>query len=256
MKNLHKVTNNEQTTVWALFGCALVLVVLAFLFGAESGEKSPAEMPDQAVELAQPKTISSIELTRLSQSGADALLGEEATLFDPTPMFLPTEWNSGQNALPANLIRVPGRSFENYPAKLIYREASLALSMPPDRDSPGRAIEVLAMLDLESPLMALGKTEGSLAKLDVRYAQVEIVSAKTGQQVLMTAVRGANVPGEIWQPLEFLLAVDAAGVVGAPAITMRSGSEEVDRFFKDYLAKTMRVGERLAPGAYRILVGP
>lgn len=256
MKALSRVINNEQITVWALFGCVVLLVALAFLFRVQTSEKAPVEVSAQEVRLGQSKSGSSIELTRLSQSGADALLGEEATLFDPTPMFLPTEWNSGQNALPANLIRIPGRSFENYPPKLTYRESSLALSMPSDRESPDQAIEVLAMLDLESPLMALGKTEGSLAKLDVRDAQIEVAIAKTGQRVLMAAVQGAAVSGDVWQPLELLVAVDAAGVVGAPVITQRSGSEQVDRFFKDYLAKTMRVGERLAPGVYRILVGP
>ncbi len=256
MKTFYKVINNEYGTVWAIFGGVSLLVVLGFFFQSEVGKKSSVETPDNVAGLGRSEFGNSIELTRFNQSGADALLGEEASLLDPTPMFLPTEWNSGQNSLPANLIRVPGRSFENYPAKLTYRESSITLSGPSDRDSPDRAVEVLAMLDLESPLMALGKAESRLAKLDARVAQVEVTSAKTGQRVLAKAVQGVAAPVEGWLPMEFLVAIDAAGVVGAPVITLRSGSEQVDRFFQDYLAKTMRVGERLGPGTYRILVGP
>lgn len=232
------------------------MVSLVFLFWSENEDESPVELPNQAVAMGRAEIGSSIELTRLNQSGADVLLSEEATLFDPTPMFLPTEWNSGQNALPDRLIRVSGRSFENYPAKLTYPEARLAMSMPSDSESPKRAVDVLAMIDLESPLMALGKAESSLTKLDERAAQIEVASAKTGQRVLATVAEGMAVPGEGWQPLELLVAIDAAGVVGTPVITMRSGSEQVDRFFQDYLVKTMRLGKRLAPGAYHVLVGP
>jgi hypothetical protein len=256
MNIISRFFNNEQRTVWAFFLGASFLLALGFFLQVQSDEKTAADSSDHAIGSDQPKSGGSIELTRLNESSADLLLAEEATLFDPTPMFLPTQWNSGQNALPDNLIRVPGRSFQDYPPKLIYREASLALSLPSGRGLPDRAVEVLAKLDLESPLMALGKEDASLAKLEGRMAQIEVTSAKTGQRVLVTAVQSAAVPGEEWQPLEFLVAIDPAGVVGAPVITERSGSEPVDRFFRDYLAKTMRVGERLAPGAYRVLVGP
>jgi hypothetical protein len=32
--------------------------------------------------------------------------------------------------------------------------------------------------------------------------------------------------------------------------------EDVDVFLRDYLAGTLRLGERLAPGMYRVIVGP
>jgi hypothetical protein len=56
--------------------------------------------------------------------------------------------------------------------------------------------------------------------------------------------------------MEFVAAVDPAGLVGPLVPTVRSGVEEVDNFFQNYLARTLRVGERLAPGFYRICVGP
>jgi len=44
--------------------------------------------------------------------------------------------------------------------------------------------------------------------------------------------------------------------VGDLVLTSSSDSEEVDSFFRSYLVKTFRLGERLNPGRYRILVGP
>jgi hypothetical protein len=51
-------------------------------------------------------------------------------------------------------------------------------------------------------------------------------------------------------------AVDAAGLVAPAAITRRSGFEDVDSYFQNFLVQTLRVGERLSPGFYRISVGP
>jgi hypothetical protein len=71
----------------------------------------------------------------------------------------------------------------------------------------------------------------------------------------------ARPPGEkdgagAWRPLEFNALVSPAGLVGTLVITERSDSEEVNAFFRDYLTRTFRVGERLPPGMYRIVVGP
>jgi hypothetical protein len=59
-----------------------------------------------------------------------------------------------------------------------------------------------------------------------------------------------------WQPMEFLAAVDPAGLVGPLVITEDSRVEEVNTYFRKYLAQTYRIGERLPPGFYRIIVGP
>jgi hypothetical protein len=56
--------------------------------------------------------------------------------------------------------------------------------------------------------------------------------------------------------LEFIVAINPAGIVGAPILASGSGWEEVDAFFRTYLVKTFRVGERLSPGQYRVVVGP
>ena len=56
--------------------------------------------------------------------------------------------------------------------------------------------------------------------------------------------------------MEFIAAVDTAGLVGPLVPTVRSTDADVDDYFGRYLAETLRVGQRLAPGFYRISVGP
>ena len=46
-----------------------------------------------------------------------------------------------------------------------------------------------------------------------------------------------------WDPMEFMAAVDAAGLVGPVVPTTRSGVAEVDAYFSRYLAETLRVGQ-------------
>ncbi len=69
-----------------------------------------------------------------------------------------------------------------------------------------------------------------------------------------------------WQPLEFMAAVDPAGLVGSLMPTVRSVTPPDNHFpqldaealqwLEKYLAQKLRVGERLGPGFYRICVGP
>ena len=56
--------------------------------------------------------------------------------------------------------------------------------------------------------------------------------------------------------MEFLIAVDAMGLVGPPILTESSRVAAVDGYFQIYLVKTLHAGERLAPGFYRVCIGP
>ena len=162
-------------------------------------------------------------------------------------------------------MRPPGSAFANYSAKLGFAESELkldSLSLPkPVADSPDPAVAPGAALALPSPgalALGIGRTDAPGAPLSTRGAFVEIRSASGGQSVFARSLaESARPPGNSpWQPLEFVAAVDAAGLVGPLVLTTRSGVDEVDAFFQNYLARTLRVGERLAPGFYRISIGP
>jgi len=197
--------------------------------------------------------------------GTDATLRDESAVFDPTPLFLPTK---KYNAAPKETeLREPGSSaFPNYPPKLGFAETELkldSLSLPkPVNVPPSPAVAPGAVLALPAPgalTLGFGRSDGPVTTLPARGAYVEVFDVKTGRRVLPQELPESARPpggGRAWKPMEFVAAVDAAGLVGPLVPAVRSGVEDVDNFFQNYLARTLRVGERLAPGFYRICVGP
>lgn len=231
--------------VWAGVGGALVLAAVVALF------RSPPETrPVAAKPPAAPTAVPAVRLVNLGKN--------EAALTDPTPLFLPTEWNAGQDPLPATARHEPGSAFAGYPAKLKFAETELALNFPADVAVPARASDALASAKPGQLFLGLGDAKsGGLPQLTSRKAFVEIVVAADGRRVLSQPLADAAPPGTAgWQPMEFLVAVDATGLVGPPILTESSRVAAVDGYFQNYLVKTLHAGERLAPGFYRICVGP
>ena len=189
-------------------------------------------------------------------------------LLDPAPLFLPTTHNAAQKVVDWP---EPGGAFQNYriEPKLSFPDAEPNLGLPPPVVVPGKPVDALPAIPPGALAAGFGRADVAIEPLAPRGASVQIVAAQTGQpalsdQVLMQVeqmaaqARPPKPPsGQQWQPIEFLAAVDAAGLVGPPVIVeLRSGEEEVERYFQTFLVQTLRVGERLAPGFYRISVGP
>ena len=59
-----------------------------------------------------------------------------------------------------------------------------------------------------------------------------------------------------WQPMEFIAAVDPAGLVGPLVPTARSGVDEVDAYFGRYLADTPEGGPEACAGLLPHRRGP
>jgi hypothetical protein len=235
-------SETRQRWIFPAVGALVVLVVVALLFRGPGrtrvGALKPVALPAGAVKLV-------------------SLRKNEAALTDPTPLFLPTEWNAGQNALPANTQREPGGSFQGYPAKLAFAEAELKLNFPTTVPMPDRPADALAADRSGLVFLGVGQTERPIIQLVVRNAFIEILEARTGVRLLAQTLADARPPGGVaWQPLEFLVAVDPMGLVGPPILTESSRVAAVDGYFQNYLVKTLHAGERLAPGFYRVCIGP
>ena len=223
-------------------GAVLVLAVLMLLFRAPREVQPISTKP-------KPRPTPAVKLVNLSRN--------EAALTDPTPLFLPTEWNAGQDALPADARREPGSSFSGYPPKLKFAETELALTFPSDVVVPARPADALSTGKVGQIFLGLGPDDQGLTQLHARKGFVEITDARNGQRILSKPLTDANPPaGPGWQPMEFLVAVDPMGLVGPPILTESSRVVSVDGYFQNYLVKSLRAGERLAPGFYRICVGP
>ena len=266
-------TGARSRWVWAAVGATAAVAAVLWLV---SRSRPPA--PPNAVA-----TRSSIGLQKLAPGSA---LDDEATLFDPTPLFQPTQWNTAQKDIAPP---EPSGTFQSYrvPAKLGFAESDLGLGRTEPRDiaaAPAGVQKIRNSINLPEVvavprkpsealvpgvpgalLVGFGRLEAPVAALSTRGALVEIDLAGSGQPALtshaMAQVQvlaaAARPPGNrAWQVMEFIAAVDASGLAAPLMMTARSGVEEVDLYFQNFLVKTVRVGERLGPGFYRISVGP
>ncbi len=198
-----------------------------------------------------------IGIAPLESKNGDATLREEAVLRDPAPLFLPSRWSASENTIPAEAWREPVTSFRGYEPKWSFAESRLSLEMPAVMQAPEKAAGVLAISRPERPFLGFGETGLTTTPLPSRAAFLEVSAAGSGVPVLTQALMDAQPPsGVAWQPLRFLVAVDVRGLIGPPVLIESSGAGAVDGYFQDYLAQTLRLGERLGPGYYRVGIGP
>jgi hypothetical protein len=267
-------TGTRLRWVWAVIGALAAVVSMMLLF-------SLARAP--APSAAPVRTKPAIEL---ADRAAKSALDDEATLLDPTPLFMPTKWNAAQkDVAPPE----PGGTFQSYrfPAKPEFAETDLKLGPAGAAGAPGQppvASRLWSSIDLPDPVavpqkpadtlaadapgalaLGFGRTDTPVAALPVRGASVEIVSAGSGERALpeqamaqVQALAAAARPpaGRPWTTMEFVAAIDATGLAAPLAVEKPSGVEEVDVYFQNFLKSKLRVGERLAPGFYRISIGP
>ena len=236
--------SGQRPWIFAVIGALVVLLAIALLFRAPGN-------PRVAVVKTVPVPATPAKGVVITSFG-----GNEAALTDPTPLFLPTKWNAGENALPANTQREPGGSFQGYPAKLAFAETELKLDFPAVVVVPARPADAAASDRSGLWSMGVGQLDSTIPQLIARNAFIEILAGKTGERLLAQPLIDAVPPATAWQPMEFLVAVDAMGMVGPPILTESSRVAAVDGYFQNYLVKSLHAGQRLAPGFYRVCIGP
>jgi hypothetical protein len=87
---------------------------------------------------------------------------------------------------------------------------------------------------------------------------VEATIIATGEKLLRNelAIEARPRGDKPWEPVEFQAVVNTSGLVVPLVVTKSSGVEEVDAHFRNFLARSFRIGQRLPPGFYRITVAP
>ena len=228
-------------------GAGVAVVSAAALLFRLPGTEHPVPVPRSA----------SLRLGAIGGNGFDPLFGEEAALRDPTPLFLPTEWNSAQKEV---VRREPESVFPPYDAKLIFDPGRLELDLPPSIVVPAQPAEALENNPPSDPFLGIGRSEDLVTALAPRGAFVEIVGVGNGLRVFSRDLRGlppgiADAPPVGVGTWEYMATVDSAGLVGPLVQTVRSGSA-ADGYFLKYLTETLHVGQLLSPGMYRISIGP
>lgn len=239
------VAEMENRRIWLLAAAGAPAILLAtlslFHFPASYSGLMVAQSTGLKVEIS---------------AAEDALVHERASFHDPAPLFLPTEWNARPDAPAAVTVHEPGDD-SRYGAQLVYGANAAKLAFPSRVEVPDKPVDALKLWGNEAPFLGLGQKDAVLTPLPRRTALVEVVTANGGRQVLSQPLMDARPPGNgDWLPMEFLIAVEPTGLIGLPAAVPGSASADVVAYFQNYLAKVLRVGERLPPGFYRIKVGP
>lgn len=237
-------------------GAAVVLLAMLSLFRLPSATEAP---PTRGAPPPAPST----PLVQLRDTSTDPALKEEAEIRDLRPLFLPTDFNV---SLPEPR-REPGRTFlDNETIKWRYSESELTLAreLPPIvvlNDKPAAEVKPVDALEVEQAgpvALGIGRNPVALPERAADGGLLEVVAAASGTSVLAERLPAEARPagGKPWEPLELIAMVDATGLAAPLTVTSSSRVEEIDAHYRNYLARRYRIGERLPPGFYRLIVAP
>jgi len=186
--------------------------------------------------------------------GVDQVLRDRADLLDPTPLFFPTPWNYGQQPLAPEKLKQPGQVFANFKPQFPLIDKGIGTIDADSQSLTGKLADLLAPGN-EAPFAGFGRIDKQRATLPVRQGFLEIHAIDNSDVIKPEILGGISPPKPDIAPVEFLVTVGAAGLIGEPILTGGSGWDEVDNYFSNYLVRTYRLGQRLRPGRYRVIVG-
>ena len=208
----------------------------------------------QTFKTAMPARPPFVRLAGSGLSSGDQLLRERAEYFDPTPLFFPTGKNYGQSALRENIRRQPESVFDSFEAKFIFSEQNIKPYNSEATNAPERLADVLGQGN-ERPFGGMGQIDTPHSAVAEQRILIEIRSLSDSNIVMIQSLTGLSIPHFDYETLEFLAVISSEGLVGDPILVTGSGREDVDSSLRVYLVKTFRLGERLSPGRYRVLLG-
>ncbi len=235
---------------FALLALAAAGVLLLSMLVRDPEEKStPVVKPAK----------SNIGVVRLDPKSGDSLLDKEAELKDPSPLFLPTEWNSAFRANPEKGLRKPGEGFGDFPPKYVFVGNNTPVSLPPSVEVPSAPALALNHLASDRPFPSFGYQEPHPLQLQRERLLLELSRPLSGEKLLQLELPLTDWPKvRPWQPGEFLVRSSAMGLVGRPCLVVSTGVEEVDLYLEQVIRGVwvkLSVSGRLSPGTYQLKIG-
>ncbi|WP_221032148.1 hypothetical protein [Actomonas aquatica] len=201
------------------------------------------------------------------QLGADESASAlELSLNDPTPLFLPTPYNSGRVEMDMTAERSPGIAFDVIGSKLVFPESGNQLAVPDVVHLDAEPLQVLENLAPRVVLAELPREAFAVDPLAGRQAILEVRRVLDGKVMWeeIIPVQSEGVQDGI-APLDLLVLVNEAGMVtsrGAVELAASGGGAPLldqQPVNLSALSKLLRVSQfegRLAAGIYRISLGP
>ena len=232
------ITDRRSFWISSLLGAMGLAGVTIILFKTPSSEQKPDQLSRASV-------TPNIALRRV--------VLEDAVLLDKTPLFLPTDLNT---AIKEVSLPKTGGIFSDFPPIFAFSESDVGFGAMRAAES----VLVNDALELASGApVALGFGRGleQANEVDPRRFYLDMLSAKDGARVFREILTFDPPRGNaIWRPIEFMALIGSVGLDGPLIPIARSGSDEVDAYFSDFLARKLKRGAKLSPGTYRLIVGP
>ena len=244
----------EWVYKWLVKWGILVLLALALLV-AGLGLFTTPDAPRGTLLAERPASVGVLLADMETEEENLALIGE-LTLKDPTPLFLPTQWNSGQVDRAMTAERSSGASFGPIGAKWVFPDEENRLVLPDGVSVPGSAISTIDQIENKLRAGELARRDGGDRSLMARAGFLKVVAVDTGKTVY-ERVLDSGVEGQIIEvPVETMLAINLSGFWLRPTVAQvaEGGAIEFDRV--NFMLRETRLETILEPGFYRILLGP
>lgn len=182
---------------------------------------------------------------------------EQLWLFDPEPLFLPTRWNAVDVAQIQGQDGQQGSLHIDYGPQWMFEGERLAPRIGPERE---RAVTAVDLLQDDGGRKFAGFGRQSISSVvPLSGLVVEVRSADTGELQWRERLEGASVGAMAFtgEPMEIVVAVGPLGVVGAPVGPTAAGpAGDGATAWRFAVLRELRLGARLEPGFYRVVVGP
>lgn len=203
----------------------------------------------------EPRTAR-IGIAQLSEEDDSGLAGSQLQLQDPTPLFLPTEFNSGKVRPPRSEEQSLGTSFSSIPAKMLFGETDIQLALPEVVSIPERALDLVIGGEHQVKFTELARENSRETRLSARQGYLRVLSFSSGAELWSQEILGGAWAFELEAPWEFVVAVNQAGSMSFPAVVNAGEGALIDIAQITEVLREKRLGARLDPGIYRILLGP
>ena len=240
----------RRSLPWVLLGLAAAVVVL---LGASLVH---VEAPPTGTFPKNPPAGVGMLLADLATDEEDMALRGELELKDPTPLFLPTEWNSGQVDSSMTVERAPGASFGAFGEKWLFPAAANDLDLPDVVQVPGDVMVALNGLSGAVEAHELTRRDTRGAGLGERGGLLQVLSLESGRVLHEQELAADEAGTSLAVPVEALLAINSNGLWLPPTVLESMEGVSVDLNQVDLLLREARLESVLSPGFYRILLGP
>ena len=139
---------------------------------------------------------------------------------------------------------------------MLFGETDIQLALPEVVSIPDRALSLVIGGEHQVKFTELARENKRDARLSQRQGYLRVLSFSSGAELWSQEILGGALGFELEAPWEFVVAVNQAGSMSFPAVVNAGEGALIDIAQITEVLREKRLGARLDPGIYRILLGP